>query len=209
VVGFPESTSEFTTLQSFKTHNLEVLLKLSGTESKIKTKFLADWSIVSRWNPESRYRKIGTATRRCNGDDRGSQESSRCIMIDIAKLRRAMREIAEKKGPFTLFALFRRADAPEGWDLVVSSRWLENGRLKQLNEFADALKAILGEKQLREFSLIVPIKRDDPALEAILSAIEVDDDVVEVRESVFFDLDIKKAIFLRAKRVPDREKRTA
>jgi len=61
--GFPETVSEFTGLQSFKTHNLEVLLKLSGTESKIKSTLLSDWSVVSLWNPESRYRIIGTTTK--------------------------------------------------------------------------------------------------------------------------------------------------
>src|SRR5262245_25271256 len=47
----------------FKTHNLEVLLRLSGTESKIKSRLFSDWSVVSHWNPASRYRKIGTATK--------------------------------------------------------------------------------------------------------------------------------------------------
>lgn len=62
-VGFPETKTEFAALQSFKTHNLEVLLRLSGTEGKIRSKFLAEWSIILRWNPESRYRKMGTATK--------------------------------------------------------------------------------------------------------------------------------------------------
>ena len=61
--GFPETVSEFTALQSFKTHNLAVLLKLSGTESKIKSSFLSDWSVVLHWDPGTRYRKIGTATK--------------------------------------------------------------------------------------------------------------------------------------------------
>ena len=61
--GFPETVSEFTALQSFKTHNLEVLLRLPGTESKIKSRLFSDWSVVSHWNPASRYRKIGTATK--------------------------------------------------------------------------------------------------------------------------------------------------
>jgi len=130
-------------------------------------------------------------------------------MIDIEKFRRAMRRIAAKKGPFVLFALFRRENAPDGWDLVVSSPWLKEGRLKQLAEFAHALKEILGERQLRELARIVPIKGDDPALEAVLSAIQVDDGVVEVRESMFFDLRIRQAIFLRATRSVKREKRTA
>lgn len=130
-------------------------------------------------------------------------------MIDIEKIRRAMREIAAKKGDFTLFALLRREDAPDGWDLVVSSPWLEEGKLKALGEFAEALKRSIGEKQLRELSRIVTINEDDPALTAILSSMQVDDAVTEVRESVFFGLRVEHAIFLRAKRIIERETQTA
>lgn len=61
--GFPSTKAEFQTLQSFKTHALDVLLSLSGVEVKIKTRFLAEWSYVTRWDPEVRYKPIGTATR--------------------------------------------------------------------------------------------------------------------------------------------------
>jgi len=58
---FPCTRNEFKELNSFKTHNLDVLLKLSGNELKIKNNFLTDWSIVSKWNSEIRYNIIGTA----------------------------------------------------------------------------------------------------------------------------------------------------
>jgi hypothetical protein len=86
-----------------------------------------------------------------------------------------MHSIAKKKGRFTLFALFRREDAPDGWDLVVSSPWLKEGRLKQFAEFVDALKGILGERQLRELSRIVTIKGDDPTLKEVLQEIQIED----------------------------------
>lgn len=57
--GFPETRKEFENLQSFKTHNLDVLLSLSGREQMIKQTYLADWSIVGVWNPEARYHTIG------------------------------------------------------------------------------------------------------------------------------------------------------
>lgn len=38
-----------------KTHDLEVLLHLSGIEARIRTKYLAEWSLVIDWNPEKRY----------------------------------------------------------------------------------------------------------------------------------------------------------
>lgn len=60
--GFPSTNKEFEGYHSFRTHNLDVLLRLSGTEVKIKTKYLAEWSVVAMWEPGTRYRPIGTAT---------------------------------------------------------------------------------------------------------------------------------------------------
>ncbi len=45
---------------SFKTHDLDVLLHLTGCEDKVKLEHLADWSIVAQWNPEARYNPIGS-----------------------------------------------------------------------------------------------------------------------------------------------------
>jgi len=60
--GFPSTNKEFEGYHSFRTHNLDVLLRLSGSEVKIKTKYLAEWSVVAMWEPGTRYRPIGTAT---------------------------------------------------------------------------------------------------------------------------------------------------
>lgn len=49
---------KFKNYQSFKTHDLETLLSLSGKEQKIKSSLFAEWSIVSQWKPESRYQPI-------------------------------------------------------------------------------------------------------------------------------------------------------
>ena len=61
--GFPSTNSEFQGLQSFKTHRLDLLLRLSGQESKIKTGYFADWSIVASWDSETRYSIIGTISK--------------------------------------------------------------------------------------------------------------------------------------------------
>lgn len=61
--GFPSTRSEFQDFQSFKTHSLDILLILSGAEEKIKTDFLIQWSIVTKWDPETRYKPIGSATQ--------------------------------------------------------------------------------------------------------------------------------------------------
>jgi hypothetical protein len=58
--GFPEKRSEFEGLQSFKTHDLDILLRLSGREQYIKVHLFPEWTVVSQWNPEARYHAIGT-----------------------------------------------------------------------------------------------------------------------------------------------------
>lgn len=61
--AFPESRKEFESLTTFRTHDLDVLLVLSGRERKIKTRHLAEWSAIATWDPEVRYRKPGSAMK--------------------------------------------------------------------------------------------------------------------------------------------------
>jgi HEPN domain-containing protein len=60
---FPQTGGEFKNYQSFRTHDLDVLLSLSGSEEKIKTRYLAEWSAVATWDPEARYNPIGSASK--------------------------------------------------------------------------------------------------------------------------------------------------
>jgi hypothetical protein len=59
---FPERRCEFEGLQTFKTHDLDVLLRLSGREHYVKSKLFPEWTVVSQWNPEARYQPVGSAT---------------------------------------------------------------------------------------------------------------------------------------------------
>jgi hypothetical protein len=61
--GFPETKKEFEQFQSFRTHNLETLLSLSGRKPKVSTTYAVEWSGVAKWDPELRYTRIGTANR--------------------------------------------------------------------------------------------------------------------------------------------------
>jgi HEPN domain-containing protein len=53
---FPSSAKEFEPYRSLRTHDLDVLLSLSGIEKKIKPKHLTEWSIIATWDPEVRYK---------------------------------------------------------------------------------------------------------------------------------------------------------
>jgi len=58
--GIPHTNEEFSNIARLKTHNLEELLKQVPTYigNKVKSVYLADWSIVLQWNPEMRYAPI-------------------------------------------------------------------------------------------------------------------------------------------------------
>jgi hypothetical protein len=62
-LGYPSTGGEFQNYQSFRTHNLHVLLRLSGVEERAKTTLMTEWSAVAAWDPEARYKPIGSATR--------------------------------------------------------------------------------------------------------------------------------------------------
>lgn len=73
--GFPHTNKEFENYRSLKTHDLDVLLSLSGVEATLKATNLAEWSAVNIWNPESRYNPIGIIN-----------PTDATLMIDSAKV---------------------------------------------------------------------------------------------------------------------------
>jgi hypothetical protein len=44
-------------------HDLDVLLHFTGRETRIKTSHMTEWSVVTQWDPEARYKPVGSANR--------------------------------------------------------------------------------------------------------------------------------------------------
>jgi hypothetical protein len=61
--GYPSSNGEFQDYLTFKTHKLDVLLRLSGQEMRIKAKYVTEWLKVVTWDPQVRYKSTESATR--------------------------------------------------------------------------------------------------------------------------------------------------
>ena len=59
---FPSTPRDFQGFTSFRTHDLDILLRLSGQEPRIKQDHFAWWIAMLIWSPESRYRSIGSVT---------------------------------------------------------------------------------------------------------------------------------------------------
>jgi len=60
---FPSTSGEFQAYRTFQTHELDVLLRLSGQEVRIKQEHFTLWNAVSVWKVESRYNVVGTIQR--------------------------------------------------------------------------------------------------------------------------------------------------
>jgi HEPN domain-containing protein len=72
-IDFPLTAAEFK-IREVKTHSLEELLKFSGESTTIKSNHFTEWSVVSAWSPESRYKPAA------------ANASDAQTMIDFAKV---------------------------------------------------------------------------------------------------------------------------
>ena len=79
--GFPDTGSESQGLNNFKVHNLETLLHLSGAEHRVKPALNADWSIVTKWNPEQRYSPRGVKAAKDADDMIAATESVMKVIL--------------------------------------------------------------------------------------------------------------------------------
>ena len=122
-------------------------------------------------------------------------------MKDFAeKLRPVEQEIATEKGPFLLFALFLREDAPDLWDLLVSAPWIDANQGEALRYIVPKLQAAASKKELAKLSRIAIIEKSQPALAAIQSAFHIEHGLAEVQSSNFFGLQIKHAYIITSRR---------
>jgi len=107
--------------------------------------------------------------------------------------------ISEKKGEFTLFALFLREDVADRWDLMVSAPWVGTDRKGALQYFVDEIRSFLGPEDLTVLARIVIVDPNDAAVQNLNRAISVEHGRTEVRDSNFFGLPIKHAYIITSK----------
>jgi len=119
----------------------------------------------------------------------------------VKKLKGYEETMAKKKGPFDLFGLFLRDDAPGKWDLLVASDWIEENKEESLKYIIDMVQKGLSKEELMKLSRVVLVNERNPALEALYKAIGSARDS-KIYNSNFFGLQIKymHLITLRGKR---------
>lgn len=118
----------------------------------------------------------------------------------VEKLKQQENNMAQEKGPFDLFALFLREDAPDKWDLVVAAQWIEKNKQEALKYITKALQKSLTQSEILKLSRIAIIDESNPALDAFQRAMHIEHGEEEIKDSNFFGLQIKHAYLITSQR---------
>ena len=118
----------------------------------------------------------------------------------VEKLRLLETEISQKKGDFSLFAMFLREDAQNKWDLVASAPWFWTDKKKTLDYLAKKLRSRLTSDELLTLSRIVLIEDSDPMLHGVQQAFQAHHTPIEVQDSNLFGLQIQHAYIITSRR---------
>ncbi len=121
-------------------------------------------------------------------------------MKEIAdKLRKLEQDLSLEKGPFHLFALFLRADAPDVWDVVVAADWMEQDQVGALREISRHVQQSLKPKELLKIAGVIIVSISNPALKAIAATVSGEHLLVEVKDSQFFGQAIKHGYIITSR----------
>lgn len=112
------------------------------------------------------------------------------------KLKQVENELSNTKGPFELFGLFLREDAPNKWDLLISADWARGKKKESINLIVQEIKKVLSNQEMLMLSRIVILDKDDAAMKTIHSAMHVEHGLAEISDSNFYGMDIKHAYLI-------------
>lgn len=104
--------------------------------------------------------------------------------------------------PIYLWALFEHEDAPDKWDVVLSSRGSDQNAASAIRKISDHLVPELDRNELAAVSRIVVIPSEEPSVLALASSVAVQGGIMEVRDCNFMGLLIKHAFVFRTQRPP-------
>src|SRR5262249_3923539 len=145
------------------THNLDLLLRLSGLEKHVKRHMKKEWYGRLRLGARSPL-----SLERSNGGKH--HQNVTCFRRDfgenmniLEKFKPIVDEVEREHGPFLIFALFLREYPFEIWDVVVSATWLDADKLDSYDIIGDKMQPRFTDSEIIQISRIVLLHADDPA----------------------------------------------
>jgi len=125
------------------------------------------------------------------------------------KLQKVELELSNSKGPFELFALFLREDAPNKWDLLISADWAKGDKKSSINLIIQEIKKVLSDQEMLMLSRIIILDKDNAAMKAFHGAMNVEHGLAEISDSKFLGLAIKHAYLITSQRAIHNKTNTA
>jgi len=120
----------------------------------------------------------------------------------VEKLQLVEKILSDSKGEFELFALFLREDAPNKWDLLISSDWARDNKKASLQLIIKEIQKVLSKQEQVMLSRLIILEKDDVVLKALHGAMHVEHGLAEISDSNFFGLAIKHAYLITSKQKP-------
>ena len=110
------------------------------------------------------------------------------------------REISAEKGGFFLFGLFLREDSPDRWDLVAAAPWFKARDDAALNYIAKILQERLTPNEIVKLSHVALVDPDNPGIEAIHDAANVEHGTIEMTNKLWFEMEMKRVYVITSRR---------
>lgn len=123
-------------------------------------------------------------------------------MKSLAEKVRNLSAELEEYAPVYLWSLFENEDAPDKWDIVLSSRGSDQNAAAAIRKISKHLVPQLDKSELAAISRIVVIPSEEPSVMALAASMAVQGGLIEIRDSNFMGLAIKHAFLFRTQRPP-------
>jgi len=109
----------------------------------------------------------------------------------VKKFQNIEKYLSKTKGKFELFALLLREDAPNKWDLIVSSDWAIANKKASIDLIAKEIHKELSDQELLMLSRIIILDKKDLSFSSIQKEKEVVNGLAEISGIDFLGLAIK------------------
>jgi hypothetical protein len=114
----------------------------------------------------------------------------------VDKLKQARDEMLSEKGAIALFALFKREDWPEQWDLVVAAGWTTEGLRKSIDYIFEKLSYRLTQREFLMIARVVPLLPSVPFVRAVHEMVGEVDKPKEIPGFTFEGMELKRGYIL-------------
>lgn len=198
--GFPSSRREFEDLRSFKTHDLVVLLHLSGREQEVSNLYPNEWKEVITWDRENGLLPAWGGRRTGSVQDARCCHDNRRVPVDpfIFRLVSFEDHLEREHGRTCLFALVRRHAFMERWDVYVSASWLECDPDRAGEYIREKLRAWMEREDQMQLGIVDAAAPCDPFVSALIERVRGHEILHQIDEVVFDDVKYDRIIVINS-----------